>query len=30
VGRYGMPRLVEAISAVQFPTINLEAVRWRP
>jgi integrase len=30
VERYGMPRLVEAISAVQFPTINLKAVRWRP
>ena len=30
VERYGMPRLVEAISAVQFPTINLAAVRWRP
>jgi integrase len=30
VERYGMQRLVEAISAVQFPTIDLEAVRWRP
>jgi hypothetical protein len=29
VERYGMPRVVEAISAVRFPTINLEAVRWR-
>jgi integrase len=30
VQRFGMPRLVEAISAVQFPTINLEAMCWRP
>ena len=30
VRRFGMPRLVEAISAVQFLTINLEAMRWRP
>jgi integrase len=30
VERYGMLRLMNAIGAVQFPTINLEAVRWRP
>jgi integrase len=30
VGRYGMPRLIETIGRVQYPGIDLEAVRWRP
>ncbi len=28
VDRFGMPRLVEAIEKVGYPTIDLQAVRW--
>jgi integrase len=30
VDRFGMARLVEAVSRVQYPSIDLGAVRWRP
>jgi integrase len=30
VRRYGMPRLIETIGRVQYPTIDIEAVWWRP
>jgi hypothetical protein len=30
VERYGMPRLIETLGRVQYPRIELEAVRWRP
>jgi integrase len=30
VKRYGMPRLIQTIGRVQYPGIDLEAVRWRP
>jgi integrase len=29
VDRYGMPRLIETIGRVQYPSIDLEVVRWR-
>ena len=30
VERYGLPRLIETIGRVQYPGIDLEAVRWGP
>jgi hypothetical protein len=29
VQRFGMPRLVEAIGRVAYPSIDLEAVQWK-